>query len=52
VRHQRAKIYAANLYDELKKDTAQLNELSHNLKFVSNNLDTFCLLVKKAISKA
>ena len=47
VEHQRAKIYAANLYDELKKDTTQLNDLSRNLKFVSNNLDTFCLLVKE-----
>ena len=47
VEHQRAKIYAANLYDELKKDTIQLNYVSHSLKFVSNNLDTFCLLVKE-----
>jgi len=47
VEHQRAKIYATNLYDELKKDTTQLNELSRNLKFVSNNLDTFCRLVKE-----
>src|SRR5204862_7253863 len=46
VEHQRAKRYAANLYDELKKDTTQLNELSHNLKFVSHKLDNFCLLVK------
>jgi len=47
VEHQRAKIYAANLYDELKKDTTQLNDLSRNLKKVSSNLDTFCLLVKE-----
>jgi hypothetical protein len=47
VEHQRAKIYATNLYDELKKDTIQLNGVSHSLKFVSNNLDTFCLLVKE-----
>ena len=47
VEHQRAKIYAANLYDELKKDTIQLNGVSHSLKFVSNNLDTFCLLIKE-----
>ena len=46
VEHQRAKIYAANLYDELKKDTTQLNGLSSSLKFVSHKLDTFCLLVK------
>ncbi len=47
VEHQRAKIYAANLYDELKKDTIQINDLSRNLKLVSSNLDTFCLLVKE-----
>jgi len=46
VEHQRAKIYANNLYNELMKDTIQLNDLSQNLKFVSNKLDTFCLLVK------
>jgi hypothetical protein len=46
VEHQRAKIYAANLYDEFKKDTTQLNGLSRNLKFISQKLDTFCLLVK------
>ena len=47
VEHQRAKIYAANLYDELKKDTIQLNDLSRNLKLVSHNLDTFCRLIKE-----
>ena len=47
VEHQRAKIYATNLYDELKKDTTQLNELSRNLKNVANKLDTFCVLVKE-----
>jgi hypothetical protein len=47
VEHQRAKIYAANLYDELKKDTIQLNDLSRNLKNVANKLDTFCVLVKE-----
>jgi hypothetical protein len=47
VEHQRAKIYATNLYDELKKDTIQLNDLSRNLKNVSSKLDTFCTLVKE-----
>src|SRR6186997_175608 len=47
VEHQRAKIYATNLYDELKKDTTQLNDLSRNLKNVSGKLDTFCILVKE-----
>jgi hypothetical protein len=47
IEHQRAKIYAANLYDELKKDTTQLNDLSRNLGSVAKKLDTFCLLVKE-----
>ena len=47
VEHQRAKIYATNLYDELQKDTTQLNELSRNLKNVAKKLDTFCVLVKE-----
>jgi hypothetical protein len=47
VEHQRAKIYAANLYDELKKDTTQLNDLSRNLKNVSSKLDTLCILIKE-----
>jgi len=47
VEHQRAKVYATNLYDELKKDTFQLNDLSRNLKNVSSKLDTFCTLVKE-----
>ena len=47
VEHQRAKIYAANLYDELKKDTSQLNDLSRNLKNVSSKLDTLCILIKE-----
>src|SRR6188768_4397264 len=47
IEQQRAKIYAANLYDELRKDTTQLNDLSRNLKNVSSKLDTFCVLVKE-----
>ena len=46
VEHQRAKIYAANLYNELKKDTMQLNKVVSSIKFTGNKLDTFCLLVK------
>ena len=47
VEHQRAKVFAANLYDELKKDTARLNNLISSNQFVSNKLDTFCLYRKK-----
>jgi hypothetical protein len=46
VEHQRAKTYAANLYDELKKDTAQLRSLITNLTKTSGKLDTFCMLVR------
>lgn len=47
VEHQRAKVYAANLFDELKKDTARLNSLITQHKFVSSKLDTFCLFNKE-----
>lgn len=46
VEHQRAKIYAANLYDELKKDTIRLNGSIGDLELIASKLDTFCLLVK------
>ena len=47
VEHKRAKVFAANLYDELKKDTARLNNLISSNQFVSNKLDTFCLYSKE-----
>ena len=47
VEHQRAKVYAANLIDELKKDTAGLNDLISRHKLISGKLDTFCLLSKE-----
>ncbi len=43
VEHQRAKVFAANLFDELKKDTARLNNLINNNQLNSNKLDTFCI---------
>src|SRR4026208_809254 len=49
VEHQRAKIYAANLYEELKKDTAGLNNLIRRLEHISGRLDTLCLLIKNEI---
>ncbi len=49
VEHKRAKVYAASLYDELKKDTARLNALIIEHNFISGKLDTFCKLIKKAI---
>ena len=47
VEHQRAKIYAANLYEELKKDTARLNSVSRKNNEVAGQLDTFCIMVKE-----
>jgi len=43
VEHQRAKIYAANLYEELKKDTTSLNSIIEYKNLVIDKLDTFCL---------
>ena len=42
--HQRAKIYAANLYEELKQDTINLIKTIERIKTVAGRLDTFCLL--------
>ena len=47
VEHQRAKIYAVNLYEELKKDTARLNSVIHRNVEIAGQLDTFCILVKE-----
>ena len=44
VEHQRAKIYAANLYGELKQDTVNLAKTIESIKTVAGRLDTFCLL--------
>ncbi len=46
VEHQRAKAYAANLYEELGKDTTRLNTLIARHTEIAGKLDTFCLLVK------
>ena len=46
VERQRAKIYAANLYEELKKDTAHLNYVIIRNRQTAGRLDTLCLLVK------
>ena len=43
VEHQRAKVYAANLYEELKMDTASLNNIIERNKSVNAKLDSFCL---------
>jgi len=43
VEHQRAKVYATNLYEELKKDTVSINSSIQNIKFTAGKLDSFCL---------
>ena len=43
VEHQRAKVYAANLYEELKKDTASLNSTIKENILTCGKLDSFCL---------
>ncbi|HEU5167679.1 MAG TPA: hypothetical protein VFU29_19170 [Chitinophagaceae bacterium] len=51
--HQRAKIYAANLYEELKQDTNNLTKTIERIKTVAGRLDTFCLLsAEKGTRKA
>ena len=44
IEHQRAKVYAANLYEELKKDTTTLNTTINNHTTAYGKLDSFCLL--------
>src|SRR6266496_3266532 len=41
--NQRAKTYAANLYEELKKDTTNLNRTIEGTRLMADKLDTFCL---------
>src|SRR5262245_30384909 len=45
VEHQRAKIYAANLCQELENDTVDLIDNIDKIKLVTSKLDTFCLLI-------
>jgi hypothetical protein len=52
IEHQRAKVYASNLSDELKKDTAQLNYLMESNTTISSILDTLCMLIKEPGNKS
>jgi hypothetical protein len=51
VEHQRAKVYAATLYEELKKDTADINNTIQNIKFTTGKLDSFCLFSTEKIKR-
>ena len=44
IEHQRAKSYAANMYQELKKDTLEVDNLINEVRDFCKKLDTFCLL--------
>jgi hypothetical protein len=51
VEHQRAKVYAANLYEELKKDTTGINRTIQDIKITTGKLDSFCLLGTEKTSR-
>src|SRR4029079_117619 len=42
VEHRRAKTYASNLYKELKKDTAELNEITKWTQRLIHYFDSLC----------
>ena len=52
IEHQRAKVYATNLYEELKKDTSRLNSVSLRHKEIAGKLDTLCMLIKDKTKNA
>jgi hypothetical protein len=47
VEHKRAKIFAANLYKELQKDTANLNSLIPWTKTLIEKFDTICMISRQ-----
>jgi len=47
IEHQRAKEYAFNLYEDLKRDTATLNRTITDNRIVAGKLDTFCIMIKE-----
>jgi hypothetical protein len=51
VEKQRAKVYAANLYEELKKDTANFDTTIKNHITVIGKLDSFCLYSTEKASR-
>ncbi len=51
IEHQRAKVYAANLYEELKKDTTDLNEMIAGVTIVIAKLDSFCLFSTEKVKR-
>lgn len=52
IEHQRAKVYASNLLDELKKDTARLTSLMDTTSITSSKLDSLSMLIKNPGNQA
>ncbi len=51
IEHQRAKVYAANLYQELMKDTTGINNTIQDINISTGKLDSFCLLGTEKIGR-
>lgn len=51
IEKDRAKVYATNLYEELKKDTASINRAIQDIKLATGKLDSFCLLATEKESR-
>ena len=49
IEHQRAQSYAENMYQELKKDTLELDSMIGQVRDFCKKLDTFCLIRKAKI---
>jgi hypothetical protein len=47
VEEERATVFAATLYEELKKDTAGINKTMQNIRINVSKLDSLCLLSKE-----
>ncbi len=51
IERDRAKVYAKNLYEELKIDTAALSQLAYQNTDISSKLDTLCMYFDERNSK-
>ena len=51
VEHQRARVYAKTLYEELKKDTSDINRTIQHIKYTVEKLDSFCLLGTERVQR-
>ncbi|MGZ5191309.1 MAG: hypothetical protein ACXWCZ_09840 [Flavisolibacter sp.] len=51
IEKDRGKVYAFNLYEELKKDTANIDSTIKQIRHFTAKLDTFCLLSREKDSR-